>query len=516
MNQYYSPDTGFMKEPESYWIASTDTTNYPTLEEDITVDVAIVGGGITGITCGYLLKKEGLTVAIIEADRIVKGTTGHTTAKITSQHDLIYDKMIKQLGMDKAKQYAQSNEEAIQLITKIIKEENIDCDFRPQSAYIYTQLDEYVAQIKNEVQAAQNLGINASYIENLPLPFPIKAAVKFHGQAEFHPRKYLLSLAEHIPGNGGYIFENTKAVGIETEGEKGDKYFIVTENGKKINASKIIIASHYPFSNLRGLYVSRIYQERSYIVAIKAKSKFPDGMYISAEESGISLRSQPYGDSELILIGGGNHKTGHGNDMNIHYRNLIDFANENFDVEEILYRWSAQDCMTMDDIPFIGSINSNHPNIYVATGFKKWGMTISAVSAMVLKDIIVKGESPWAEVYDPARFTYSGSIWHLIKENIDVAINLISGKLLSESIDTDIKKGEGKAIDMDGEKAGAYRNEEGRLYLVNTTCTHLGCEVKWNNAEKTWDCPCHGSRFSPNGDVIEGPAFKPLERIEIE
>lgn len=514
MEQYYSPDKGFTKEPESYWIASTGTTDYPTLEEDITVDVAIVGGGMTGITSGYLLKKEGLNVAIVDADRILNGITGHTTAKITSQHDLIYDKMINQIGIEKAKQYAESNEKAIKFIAQIVEEKNIDCDFSWQSAYVYTQSDTYVDQIKNEVKAAQDLGIKASYVEDLPLPFPIKAAVRFDEQAKFHPRKYLLSLAEDVAGDGSYIFENTKAVDIEEEDD--NKYSVVMRNGKKIIASKIIIASHYPFSNIKGLYFAKIYQERSYIVAIKAKSKFPDGMYINVEEPARSLRSHPFDDGELILVVGESHKVGHGDDINTHYKNLIDFANENFEVEEILYRWSAQDCMTMDDIPFIGSINSAHPNIYIATGFKKWGMTSSTVSAMILKDFITKGESPWAEVYDPSRFISDGSVWTFIKENLDVAVNFISGKLFPGSPNNDIEKGEGKIIDIDGQKVGAYRDEEGKLYFVNTGCTHLGCQVKWNSAERTWDCPCHGSRFSPAGDVIEGPTVKPLERIEVD
>ncbi len=515
MQQYYSHKEEFTKEPESYWVASTDNTNYPALENDITVDVAIVGGGMVGITSGYLLTKEGLKIAIVDADNIVNGTTAHTTAKITSQHDLIYNKMIKEIGKEKAKQYAQSNEDAIKLISKIIKEKNIDCDFKLQDAYVYTQDDNYIKDIKNEVTAAQELGIDAFFIDKLPLPFPIKGAVGFRKQAQFHPRKYLLSLAEHITENSGYIFENTKAVDIE-ELDNNDKYSVIMGNGKSITASKVIVASHYPFSNIKGMYFSRIYQERSYIVAVKSKSKFPDGMYISAETPTRSLRSQPYGDSELILIGGESHKVGHGNDINKSYKNLINFANENFDIDEILYRWSAQDCMTMDNIPYIGSINSKHPNIYIATGFKKWGMTSCTVSSMILKDLIIKGESPYSEVYDPSRFIYTESVWKYIKNNLHNAYMFISGKLFLGSFNDTVKKGEGKVIEVDGQKVGAYRSEEGKLYLVNTTCTHLGCEIKWNNAERTWDCPCHGSRFSPTGDVIDGPAFEPLEKIEIK
>lgn len=511
MQQYYSPDKGFIKEPESYWIASTSTTDYPALEEDITVDVAIIGGGITGITTGALLKKAGLKVAITDANRIAAGTSGHTTAKITSQHDLIYDKMITQIGMKKAKQYAESNERAIGLIAKIIEKNSIDCDFEWQNAYVYTQSDDYVEQIKKEAKAAQDLGIKASYVTNLPLPFPIKAAVQFEGQAKFHPRKYLLQLAQYVNGSGSHIFENTNAVGIE----EGKQCSVIVENGKKITASKIIIASLFPFSNFRGLYFSRIYQERSYIVAFKAKHTFPDGVYINAEKPTRSLRSQPFGDGEIILLAGENHKTGQGSNANTHYKNLIDFANKNFDVEEILYRWSAQDCTTADNIPYIGKITPNHPNIYVATGFKKWGMTSSAVAAMILRDLIVKDKNQWSQVYDPSRFIDSGSILTLIKQNLDVAINFIFGKLFTGSSDGKIKKGEGKIIDLAGQKIGAYRDEKGKLYLIDTTCTHMGCELKWNDAERTWDCPCHGSRFSPTGEVIDGPAFKPLDKVDI-
>ncbi|HZX21459.1 MAG TPA: FAD-dependent oxidoreductase [Clostridia bacterium] len=512
MQQYYSPNNGFSKEPESYWIASTDTTDYPALENDVTVDVAIVGGGITGLITGCLLKKAGLKVAIMEADRIAQGTSGHTTAKITSQHGLIYDKIATQIGMKKAKRYAQSNEKAIKLIAKIIEKINIDCDFEWQDAYVYTQSDNYVEKIKKEVEIAQCLGIKASYVTDLPLPFSVKAAIKFERQAKFHPRKFLLKVAQHINGDGSYIFENTNAVGIE----KGEQCSVIAENGKKITASKIIIATLFPFSNFRGLYFSRMFQERSYIVAIKAKSKLPDGMYINAEKPTRSLRSHPFGDGEILLVAGEHHKTGHGKDENVHYENLINFADKNFGIDGILCRWSAQDCTTMDNIPYIGNISPNYPNIYVATGFKKWGMTTGAVSAMILRDLVVKGNNPWAEIYDPSRFIETGSVLTFIKQNLDVALNFISGKLPTGAPYSKIEKGEGKIINIAGQKIGAYRDEKGKLHFIDTTCTHMGCELKWNDAEKTWDCPCHGSRFSPTGEVIDSPAFEPLDKIEMD
>ena len=495
MPQYYSPDTGFSKEPESYWIASTPTTNYPALEEDITVDVAVIGGGVTGITTGYLLKREGLTVAVAEANRIGDGTTGHTTAKITSQHDLIYDKLITQLGMEKAKQYADSNEGAIKFMAQTIQENNIDCDLEWENAYVYAQSPENVEAIKKEVEAAQSLGIKASFAENLPLPFPVKGAIQFEGQAQFHPRKYLSAVAEKIAADGSHIFENTRAISIEG----GQKCIVTMQNGKKITASKVVIATHYPFSNIRGLYVLKIFPSRTYIVAIRAKAKFPGGMYINVELPTRSLRSVSLGDgSELILIVGENHKPGQGEDLNIHYKNLIDFAHQNFDVEEIVYRWSAQDYMTTDNIPIIGNITADEPNIYVATGFKKWGITTSAVSAMILKDLIVGNENPWTEVYSPTRFTDIDSMWASIEKTLKA-----------------VKNGEGKVINVAERNMGVYRDDKGKIYLININCTHMGCGLKWNNAEKTWDCPCHGSRYSATGDVVDGPTFTSLEKIEI-
>lgn len=496
--------------PQSYWLASTEKTNYPTLEEDIKVDVAIVGGGMAGITTAFLLKKEGLKVAVLEADGILQGTTGHTTAKITSQHGLIYNKIKTQMGEEKARLYADANESAIKMIGNLIEDNNIDCDFSWQPAYIYTQSEDYIQKIMDETKTASSLGIMASYLEEIPLPFPVKAAMRFDGQAQFHPRKYLLALAEKIPGDGCAIFENTKAVDIK----EGDPATVITNSGNKVTASNIVIASHYPFYDKPGLYFTRIYPERSYALGITIKDQFPLGMYISAEEPTRSLRSQKYKDKDLIIVGGEHHKTGHGQSTTTHYENLANFAKDVFDVEEILYRWSTQDGHTPDGLPYIGHLTATTPNIYVATAFHKWGMTNSTVSAILLKDLIVKGENPWAQVYDPSRITPSATVAaKFLKENADVAVNLVSGKLLPPEIDYDIEANEGKVIEIEGKRVGAYRDGKGELHIVDTTCTHLGCEVQWNDAETTWDCPCHGSRYSIDGDIIEGPALKPLKKL---
>lgn len=495
--------------PQSYWLDSTETPDYPVLKEDLQVDVAIIGGGMVGITAAYLLKQEGLKVAIVECDRILQGTTGHTTAKITSQHGLIYDKIKRQMGEEKARLYAESNEAAIQIIASLVTEKGIDCDFQWRPAYVYTQSDQYVKEIYREAETASSLGIKADYMTEIPLPFTIKGAVCFEGQAQFHPRKYLLQLAKEIPGEGSHIFQGTKAIDIQEK----ESTIVYTENGSKITASKVIVASHYPFYDKPGLYFSRIYPERSYVLGVQIKDVFPEGMFITAEEPGRSLRSQSYNGGQLVLVGGEHHKTGHGKRTLGHYENLLKFAQETFQLERVLYRWSTHDCMTLDGVPYVGQLAPTTPNTYVATGFGKWGMTNSTMAAVLLKDLIVKGESPWSDVYHPSRFTPKASMGNFIVENADVAFNFIAGKIMPGALVDELQPNEGKVVQWEGQRVGAYRDQNGKLHLVDTTCTHLGCELAWNDAETTWDCPCHGSRFTCDGDIVEGPATKPIQKL---
>lgn len=494
---------------EPYWINSTESKDYPALKEDIDVDVAIVGGGIAGITSAFLLKAKGLKVAILEANKIMHGATGHTTAKITSQHNLIYNNLISKFGEEKGRQYAEANEKAIHFIANLVKEKNIDCDFSWNPAFVYTQSEKYIEKIEKEVSAASKLGIKASYLNKVPLPFDVKAAVKFDNQAKFHPLKYLKALSDEIPGNGSYIFEHTKIVDIE----EGNICTLITSDNKKVKAPKIIIASHFPFYDGLGMYFARIYVEKSYVVAVRHKEKFTEGMFISAEEPGRSLRSQNYEDGEILLVGGEHHKTGSEKSTNRHYETLASFAKENFKIESILYRWSTQDCMTADGVPYVGNLTSKTDNIFVATGFGKWGMTNGTAAASILTDLIVNGNSPWSSVYDPSRFDIIASGAKLFKENLDVAEKLIGGKLAAIPKDVEVNKGEAKVVSINGERIGAFRDENGKLHMVDITCTHLGCELVWNEAEKTWDCPCHGSRFNYNGENVEGPAFNPLKKF---
>ncbi len=500
----YHKEPTFFDSSNSYWIATAGDDRYPTLEENVTVDVAIVGGGIVGITAAWLLKKAGRSVAVIEADRILHGTTGHTTAKITSQHALIYAKLKKEMGEELARQYAEANESAIHLVASLVEENQIDCDFSWQPAYIYTRAPKYIREIEEETRAAASLGIKAEYLEKIPLPFAVEAALRFDGQAQFHPLKFLQALAQKIPGGGSHIFESTEAINIEK-----DPALVLSRAGHKVKADKIIIATHYPFFDGGGLYFSRIYTDRSYALAVKIQEEFPSGMYINAEDPNRSLRkvSDPGGD--LVLVVGEKHKTGDGQYLTQHYENLLDFAHATFSVEEVKYRWSTQDCMTMDGIPYVGNLSPRNPDLYLATGFGKWGMSNGIASAMILSDLIIKGDHPWAPVYNPARF-HLNAIKNFAVQNLDVARELISGKREKNPPEVKISRGEAAVIEKDGQRCGVYRDEEDQLHFVDTTCTHLGCELKWNDAERTWDCPCHGSRFSYTGENIEGPAFNQL------
>jgi len=490
----------------SFWLASTPATDYPALSADTTVDVAVIGGGMAGITAAYLLKQAGLTVAVIEADRILQGTTAHTTAKITGQHGLIYHRLKTSLGQTKARQYADANRAALRFIADTVESAQIDCDFAWQPAYVYTTAAKSVRRIADEAEIAADLGFAAHYLTEIPLPFAVKAALRFDEQARFHPRKYLLALAATIPGAGSHIFEQTRAVPLEA----GNPYIVHTDRGFRVNAEKVIVATHYPCFDDYGMYYARVYQERSYILGVKLREPFPAGMYITAEEPTRSLRSHPDEDGELVLVVGENHKTGYGGDTTRHYEHLRDFITGVYPVETIPYRWSTQDCHTLDSVPYAGRITAGLRDCYVATGFAKWGMTGSTAAALLIRDLIVDGASPWEELYRPARFTPAASAKTFAVQNLEVAAQFVTGKLLLDTAAADVAPGEGKAVVIDGQRVGAYRDEAGRLHLVDSTCTHLGCELKWNAAEKTWDCPCHGSRFTCDGKIVEGPALRPL------
>lgn len=497
--------------PKSFWTDLSDIPEFPSLNNNIQVDVAIVGGGITGITSGYLLANAGLKVAIIEADQLLNGTTGHTTAKLTTQHGLIYDEFITNFGKSNAKLYYEANNDALNFIQETIENEQIECDFTKEDAYLYATTKESLFNLQKEAAAYEQLGIDGKLVEELPLNIDIKNALVMKNQAQFHPLKYLSKLVQIFTEKDGMIFENTVAVNIET----GDQPTVLTRNESSVSAKHILICTHFPFYEGLGLYSARMHADRSYVLAAKTHKKYPGGMYISADKPTRSLRSVTINNQEMVLIVGEDHKTGQGEDTKEHYKALESFGQDVFGIESIPYHWSAQDLITIDKIPYIGEITSGHPNIMIATGYRKWGMTNATVAALIFRDTILGKNNIYKDLFTPSRFYAHPSLKNFFVQNTNVVGQLIKGKLEMTNLDPNLlANDEGAIISIKGERKGAYKDENGKLHIVDTTCTHIGCEVEWNNGERTWDCPCHGSRFSYEGEVIEGPAEKPLQKFD--
>ncbi|MBM7690599.1 glycine/D-amino acid oxidase-like deaminating enzyme/nitrite reductase/ring-hydroxylating ferredoxin subunit [Peribacillus deserti] len=501
--------------PEPYWRGSAQLKSFPALNENIETDIAIIGGGITGITAAYLLLKEGKKVALIEADKILNGTTGHTTAKISAQHGLIYSKLIEQHGEQKAKLYYEANSNAIQFIRNLVNEYNIDCDFSTQDAYVFTESSEYLPKLEDETRAYEKLGIDGTFVETTPLSFPVKGAVLMRNQAQFHPLKYLSFLVDRIVEMGGQIYENTTAGDVK----KGPptKVTIKNQNKNEVTSKHVLICSHYPSYNKEGKYFARLHQERSYVLAVKTKKEFPGGMYINAEKPVRSLRYTMIDGEKAVLFGGDGHKTGQDLDTKDYYEELVPYAEKTYGIKEIPYRWSAQDVHTLDGVPYIGHLTEDYENVYVATGYAKWGMTNGTNAASLIRDLVIGADNPYAEVFTPRRFNPNPTIKNFIKDNAEVAMHFVEGKLDKPNHTLDeVGIDQGRVVTVNGQRAGAYRDKNGELFLVDTTCTHMKCELNWNNGDRTWDCPCHGSRFAVNGDVIDGPAKNPLKKVEFK
>ncbi|WP_415330502.1 FAD-dependent oxidoreductase [Clostridium perfringens] len=475
---------------KSVWSESCKFRKREALNKDIKTDVLVIGAGIAGVLTAYMLKQKGRAVVVIDAAEIASGNTKNTTAKITSQHDLIYSKLIAEFGEEKARRYAKANELAIKKYKEIIEDKRIECDFEEKPAYVYS-LNE-IDVLKEEVEAAKNLGIDAEFVDEANLPFKINGAVKFNNQAQFNPLKFLKGISNEL-----IIYENTRALEIKEN--------LVVTSGGNITANNIVVATHYPIMNAPGYYFMKMHQERSYVLALENTSEI-DGMYIDLNKEGYSFRTY----NNLLLLGGISHRTGE-NEEGGSYDKLRKVAKNLYPKAKEKYYWSAQDCMTIDGIPYIGRYSSETPNIYVATGFNKWGMTSSMVSAMIISDMILEKENDFSEIFSPRRFDLSLSINNIANDLIETAKNFIAQKVSIPSSEIEhIKNGHGGIIEYNGEKVGVYKNKEGKEFFVSTKCTHLGCQLSWNADELTWDCPCHGSRFDYKGRLIGSPATKDL------
>lgn len=425
---------------KSLWTDSLNLPKFDSLNKDAKTDVLIIGGGLCGILCAYYLYQAGVDHILVEGNEIASGITKNTTAKITSQHGLIYKKIIDIYGTEKAQMYLEANQKALKEYENLCQ--IIDCNFERKDAYTYSLTNR--TKIEDEVCAVSKLGFDCDYVERLELPFKTKGAIRFKNQAQFHPLKFVTEIVERLN-----IYENTFVREYTPDG--------VITNGGRIRAEKIVVTTHFPFINKHGSYFLKLYQHRSYVSAFE-NAPILNGMYVDEDKKGMSFRD--YGN--LILVGGSGHRTGKKSRA---WEGLEEFIKKNYPEARLKYRWAAQDCMSLDGIPYIGRYSKNTPNMYVATGFNKWGVTSSMVAAMILTDMLQGRENGFADVFSPQR-------------------SMLKSQLLINGIESTIN------------------------LLTPTTkrCPHLGCALKWNKAEHTWDCPCHGSRFQKDGKIIDNPA----------
>lgn len=430
----------------SVWKDTAQLPEFPTLEGNHKTDVLIVGGGITGILCAYFLAQSGISYILVEADTICSKVTGNTTAKITSQHGLVYGKLIKEFGREQAQRYLKANESAIKEYSKICK--NIDCDFEQKDSYVYTTRD--IAKIEDEVRALEILGYDAQFDICPSIPVDVLGAVKFHGQAQFHPLKFIAAVAPPLN-----IYEHTKVTEFTNNTAKTDK--------GEIYADRTVVATHFPINNKHGAYFLKMYQSRSYVLALE-HAKDVGGMYIDEDENGLSLRNY----DGLLFLGGGGHRTGkEGGNWEV----LREFAKVHYPQASEKYSWATQDCMTLDAVPYVGYYGRNMKDFYVSTGYNKWGMTSAMAAAMIIRDKLCGMDNPLEAVYSPQRTMMRPQLF-----------------------------------------ANVYEAVTNLLTFSEKRCPHMGCALKWNEDEHSWDCPCHGSRFQEDGQLIDNPATDDLKK----
>lgn len=433
----------------SIWTSSADLPHFESLQGSGKTDVLIVGGGMAGLLCAHFLEREGVDYALLEGRRICSGTTRNTTAKITAQHGLVYRKLLKHAGREKARMYLDANQNAVGEYEKLCRE--MDCDFEQKTAYVYSRDNR--GKLEKEADALRRLGYDAPVVECGALPFPTAGAIGFERSAQFHPLKFAAGIAK-----GLHIYENT----FVTEWKD---HLAVTENGS-MRYQKAIFATHFPIDNRHGMYFLKMHQNRSYAIALPDA---PDvgGMYMDEAKGGFSFRNY----KDFLLIGGGAHRTGKCGGK---WDELREFASQHYPGLVIKYTWAAQDCMTLDGVPYIGPYSKHMPDCFVATGFGKWGMTTAMAAARILTDLALERENPYSAVFSPSR-------------------NMLKPQLL-----------------VNGWEAAASF-----LTFSKKRCPHLGCALKWNGAEETWDCSCHGSRFDDKGKLIDNPANGDLKETGI-
>jgi glycine/D-amino acid oxidase-like deaminating enzyme/nitrite reductase/ring-hydroxylating ferredoxin subunit len=489
---------------QSLWLGAIPSEGYPQLNGDVTADVAVVGGGITGLTTALLLTRRGARVAVIEANRVGCGVTGNNTAKVTALQSTVYSSLQRAHDQRAAADYAAGSAAAVRRIAALVDQEGIECDLRRRPALTLAATEAELPGVRHEAEVAANAGLPVVWTDDVDLPFPVAGALRLDDQIALHPVRYAWGLAEAIRRAGSQIYEGTRATGLH----EGTPCRVITTGGT-VHAGHVVIATHYPIFD-RGGYFARLEPIRSYCIAAKVRGPLPNGMSINAGSPTRSINTH----GGLLIVGGESHRSGaRGVDERCFWR-LADFARAYWDVTEISHRWSAQDPTSYDQLPVIGRYTPFSSGVYVASGLMKWGLTGGTMAAAILADLISgRVSEPWADRFNPHRISLR-SMPRLVTMNAKVGADLVIDRITPAEVPSpaDVPAGEARVVRDGLGKLGAFREDDGTLHVVSLRCTHLGCLLRFNGAERSWDCPCHGSRFDVTGAVLEGPAVHPLPR----
>ena len=477
-------------------------------------DVLIAGGGITGITTALLLQQAGKKVLLAEAHSLCFGTTGGTTGHINTFLDTSYDIIESKFSKEAAQLVAKATEEAGQLFRQHVKQYTIDCGFEVQDGYVYAQTPEQVEQLDKMLAAAKAVGIDADEAPETPVPIGFQKAIVYRGQAQLHPSRYVVALAKAFEAMGGVIIQNTL---IKEADEKDGVLTIKTDKAETYKVKALVWATHIPPG--KNILHLRNAPYRSYAIAVKLEhDSYPIGLAYDSYDPYHYYRTQEIDGEKYLIIGGEDHKTGHEENTHACFNRLIAHSRTFFNIKEITHHWSSQYFEPADGLAYIGHLPGNPANVYVATGFGGNGITYSHIAAKILSDLIVKGDSEYKDLFAPSRIKPIAGFVEFVKENADVVKEFVGRRISVEKIEglSALAHGEAKVVKYEGEKIALYKDDGGRIHALNPVCPHLKCIVAWNSAEKTWDCPCHGGRFSADGEVLTGPARGPLEKIDIE